>query len=79
MYPKGLYGCLVLVTTNLHKSLSHGATMLNNKPTLLQVNISQVAIEGHESKTSFLSGNSTATSPTHSAMAPRPGQGVKSA
>ena len=46
--------------------------MLNDEPILLQVNILQFAMEGHESKTSFLSGTSTATSPTCSAMAPTP-------
>ena len=51
VYPKGLNGCLVLVTTTLPKSLSHGMTMLDDEPTHLQVNISQFTMEMHESKT----------------------------
>ena len=33
VYPEGLNGCLVLVTTTLPESLSHGMTMLDDKPT----------------------------------------------
>ena len=70
--PQGLNGCSALLTTTLPKSLSHGMTMLDDKHTLLQVNILQFAMEGHESKTSFLGGASTATSPTCSTMVPPP-------
>ena len=63
MYPKGRNGCLVPVITTLPESLSHGMTMLNNKPTFLQVDILQFTMDGHESKTPFLDGGSTSTSP----------------
>ena len=72
VYPKGLNGCLVPVITTLPKSLSHGMTMLNDEPTLLQVDISHFTMEGHGSKTPFLGGGSTSTSPTHPAMVPPP-------
>ena len=72
MYPEGLNGCLVLVITTLPKSLSHGATILSDEPTLLQVDILQFMMEGHESKTLFLGGGSTSTSPTCPAMLPAP-------
>ena len=79
MYPKGLNGCLVLVITTVPESLSHCVTMLNDKPTFLQVDILQFTVDGPESKTPFLGGGSTSTSPTHPAMAPPSRQGVKSA
>ena len=72
MYPKGLNGCLVLVITSLPESLSHGMTMLNDEPTLLQVDLSQFTMEGHESKAPFLGGSSISTSPTCLAMVPPP-------
>ena len=72
VYPEELNRCLVLVITTLPKSLSHGMTMLNDEPTLLQVDLLQFTIEGHESKAPFLSGNSTSTSHTCPAMAPPP-------
>ena len=72
VYPEGLNGCLVLVTMTLPESLSHGMTMLDDKFTFLQVEILEFVMEGHESKTLFLSGASTATSPTHPAMMPPP-------
>ena len=72
VYPNGLNRCLVPVTTTPPKSLSHGITMLDDEPTLLQVNISQFAMEGCKSKTLFLGSASTATSPTCSATVPPP-------
>ena len=70
VYPKGLNRCLVLVITTLPESMPHGVTMLNDEPTFLQVNILQFATEGCESKTLFLGGASTATSPMCPAMMP---------
>ena len=70
MYLKALNGCLVPLITSLPKSLSHNMTMLNDEPTLLQVDLLQFMMEVHESKSPFLSGSSTATSPTHLAMVP---------
>ena len=72
VYPEGLNRCLVPVITTLPESLSQGMTLLNDKSTLLQVDISQFMTEGHESKTPFLGGGSTSTSCTHPAMAPPP-------
>ena len=72
MYSEGLNRCLVLVITSLPESLSNGVTMLNDKPTLLQVDISQFMTEGHESKAPLLRGGPTSTSPTHPAMVPPP-------
>ena len=63
VYPKGLNGCLVPPITSLPKSLSHSATMLNDKPTLLQVDLSQFTMEGCKSKAPFLGGSSTSTFP----------------
>ena len=40
VYPKGLNGCLVLVITSLLESLSHSMTVLNDKTTFLQVDLS---------------------------------------
>ena len=54
------------------QSLSHSATMLDNKPTLLQVDLSQFTMEGQELKALFLGGGLTSTSPTHLAMMPPP-------
>ena len=59
VYPKGLNGSLDPVITSLPESLSHGITMLNDEPTLLQVDLLQFTMEGCESKTPFLSGSST--------------------
>ena len=53
VYPKGLNRCLVPVITTVPKSLSHGVTMFDKEPTLLQVDISQFMMEGHKSKTPF--------------------------
>ena len=72
VYPKGLNGCLVLVITSLPKSLSHSMTMLNDEPTLLQVDLLQFTMEGCQLKAPFLSGSSTSTSPTCLVMAPSP-------
>ena len=72
VYLKGLNGCLVPVITTLPELLSHSMTMLDDKPTLLQVDISQYMVEGHGSKTQFLGGGSTSTSSTCLAMAPPP-------
>ena len=70
VYSKGLNRCLVLVIMPLPKSLSHSMTMLDDEPTLLQVNLLQLTMEGHESKALFLGGSSTSTSPTCPAMVP---------
>ena len=78
-YPNGLNGCLVPVITTLPKSISHSMTMLDDEPTLLQVDISQFTMDRHESKTSFLGGALTATSHTCPAMVPPPRWRAKSA
>ena len=79
VYPKGLNGCLVLVRTPLPESLSHSVTMLDDEPTILQVDLSQFMMEGHEPKAPFPGGGSTSTSPTCPAIVPPPMQRVKSA
>ena len=70
--PQGTEWCLVPVITSLPESLSHSMTMLDDEPTLLQVDLSQFTTEGHESKSLFLSGSSTSTSPTCLTMVPPP-------
>ena len=47
-------------------------TIINDEPTLLQVDLSQFMMEGCELKAPFLSGSSTCTSPTCLAMVPPP-------
>ena len=79
VYPKGLNGCLLPVIVTLPESLSHGITMLDDKPTFLQVDISQFTIDEHESKTPFLGSGSISTSPTCPATEPPPRWRVKSA
>ena len=46
VYPEGLNGCHVSVITSLPESLSNGVTMLQGKPTFLQVDLSQFATKG---------------------------------
>ena len=75
VYPKGLNGCLVPVITSLPKSLSHGMIVLNDKPTFLQVDLSQFTMEEHESKAPFPGGDLTSISPTCPVMAPTPKAG----
>ena len=70
VYPEGLHRCLVPVIITLPESLSHGITMLDDEPTLLQVDISQFTMDEHESKTPFLSSGSISTSPTCPDMEP---------
>ena len=72
VYPEGLNGCLVPVVTSLPKSLAHGMNDLNDEPTFLQVDLSQFAVEEHESKALIPGNDSTSTSPTCPAMAPSP-------
>ena len=72
VYPKGLNRCLVLVIISLPESLSHIITVLNDKPTLLQVDLLQIMTEEHEYKAPFPGGDSTPPSPTCPAMAPPP-------
>ena len=72
VYLEGLSGFLVLVITFLPKSLAHGANVLNDEPTFLQVDLSQSATEECESKALIPGFDSTSTSPTHPAMAPAP-------
>ena len=72
MYPKGLNGCMVPVKMPLPELLSHSMTMLNDEPTLLQVDLSLFMMEGCELKAPFLGGSSNSTSPTHMAMVPPP-------
>ena len=73
VYQEGLNGCQVLVATSLPESLSNGLTMLEGKPTFLQVDLSQSAPKEQESKAPSLGGGSSppsATSPTR-ALPPR--------
>ena len=72
VYPKGLNGCLVPVTTTLPNHYPMAWPCFDDEPTLLQVDILQFMMEGCESNSSFLSGASTATYPTCSAMVPPP-------
>ena len=67
VYLEGLNGCQVPVIMTLPESLSNGMTMLEGKSTFLQVDVSQSATIGQESKAlSLASGLSPtpATSPT---------------
>ena len=72
VYPEGLNGCLVPVVTSLPGSLAHGTNILNDEPTLLQVDLSKFTGEEHESKALIPSRTSTSTSPAHLAMAHPP-------
>ena len=72
VYSQRLNGCLVLVITSLPESLYHSATMLDDEPTLLQVDLSQFTMEGCESKAPFLSGSLTSAFPTCPVMVPPP-------
>ena len=79
VYPEGLNRCQVPVITSLPESLSSGMTLLKGEPTFLQVDLSQSATKGQESKALSLgSGLSppSAASPTR-ALPPR--QKAKSA
>ena len=79
VYLEGLNGCQVPVITSLPELLSNGMTMLEGKPTFLQVDLSQSATKEQESKAPSLgSGLSPplAASPTR-ALPPR--QKAKSA
>ena len=50
VYPEGLNGCQVLVIMSLPELLSSGMTLLEGKPTLLQMDLSQSSTKGQEFK-----------------------------
>ena len=67
VYPEGLNRCQISVITSLPESLSNGVTLLEGKPTSLQVDLSQSVPKGQESKAPSLGGGlslPSATSPT---------------
>ena len=72
VYPEGLKSCLVLVITSLPKTLAHGANVLDDEPTFLQVDLSQFKTEERRSKVPIPGSDSTSTSPTCPTMAPPP-------
>ena len=79
VYPEGLNRCQVPVVTSLPESLSNGMTLLKDKPTFPQVDLSQSITKGQESKAPSLGGGLSpplAASPTR-ALPPR--QRAKSA